>query len=468
MRKSGRVSVGLVALAVLAGAALLASCSRGSHKRPPDIVIVVLDTVRSDRTALGGERSVTPTLDRLGEESTVFTRAWANGPWTVPSHASIFSGLLPSYHRCTSRRIPFLPGSPTFAELLSARGYETVAFYSNPWLSDRLTGMLIGFEERFDESGNSDEILKAVDQGGGRTLANVSRWLDGRRDDRPLLMFVNFLEAHLPYDPPSDYRETFLRDIPREYVVTTDWAHEFNARVRSADAAERARVARLYDGDVNTSDRCLAELIKKLDEHGLYENAVIIVTSDHGENLGEHGFLDHQFGVFETLIDVPLVVRAPGRLAAGHRDDPVMLTDIYDTVLELAGVEDGPQTPHSRSLLSTPADRRRPQIAEYDGANRKLLEHLKDLNPSLDLSRYATAYAKVRVDSLELVLGSDGSVELHDLVKDPGRKRNIAASDPGAVGALRVLLPAQTWGEPIDTEIDAETREQLESLGYIQ
>ena len=281
-------------------------------------------------------------------------------------------------------------------------------------------------------------------------------------------MFVNFLEAHLPYDPPEDYRAEFLEDAPPGFVVTTNWAQQHNARSSMATDAELARAARFYDGDVNMSDRYLGELLRQLREHGLYEDTVIIVTSDHGENLGDHGFLDHQFGVFETLIEVPLVVRAPGATETGWSDAPVMLTDIYDTVLELAGVDDAPETPHSRSLLSGSFDPARPQIAEYAGANHELIKHLGNLNPMLDLTRYQTAYAKVRVEGLELTVGSDGSLELYDLEGDPGRTRNRAGSDPSAVEELRAVLPHGDWGESTDAQIDDEMRDQLRSLGYIE
>ncbi len=458
----GGVFTVVVSVALL----LLASCAEPPGG--PNIVVVVLDTVRIDRTGAGDGASATPALDALGEEGLVFTRAWANGPWTVPSHASIFTGLLPSSHQCTSRRFAFLPGSPTFAELLSEKGYETAAFFSNPWLSDRLTGMLVGFEERFSETGEGAEILSSTDQGGARTLANFTRWLSERRDDRPFLVFVNFLEAHLPYDPPDDYRAEFLADAPPGFVVTTDWAQRHNARAAMATDAEIERAARFYDGDVNTSDRYLGEVLRQLRQRGLYEDTVIIVTSDHGENLGDHGFLDHQFGVFETLIEVPLVVRAPGTGRTGWSDAPVMLSDIYDTVVDLAGVAGAPETPHSRSLLSDPFELARPQIAEYAGANHELVKHLGNLNPTLDLTRYRTAFAKVRVENLELTVGTDGSIELYDLEGDPGRTVNRAGSDPDAVAALRAILPVGEWGEPENARIDEEMRDQLRSLGYIE
>lgn len=454
-----------IALAVFA--VLLVSCSRPESR--PNVVVVVLDTVRLDYTGPGGTSDLlTPALDGLAADGTVFTRAWSNAPWTVPSHASMFTGLLPSSHKCTGRNFTFLSPEPTFAELLGESGYQTVAFFSNPWLSDRLTGMLRGFEERHVESGRGTEILTTTDQGGARTVANVSDWLNDRSDERPFLMFINLLEPHLPYHPPADYRRSRLSDIPRDYAVTTDMAHELNAGLLDPDDVDFERVGRLYGGDVNTADRYLGEMLRLLQDHGLYDDTVIVVTSDHGENLGDHGYMDHQFGVYASLIDVPLVVRAPGLLSPGVREDPAMLTDVYDTVLDVAGIETGPATPHSRSLLGEPAGAARPQIAEYSGANPELVRHLKYLNPTHDTSRQEVAFAKVRVDSIELTVGSDGSERLYDLKNDPGRALDLAPANRAIAGALFELLPAVRHADGVEVEIDEETREWLRSLGYIR
>lgn len=462
-----RTAAAVTALVVLATVALVVSCSR--EPSSPNIVIVVLDTVRLDYTGTGGTAAdLTPALDDLAQEGTVFTRAWANAPWTVPSHASMFSGLLPSTHRCTGRGFRFVSEEPTFAELLRDSGYETVAFFSNFWLTDALTGMLRGFETRFVESGRGTEILTTSDQGGEKAVENVSTWLGERREDRPFLMFVNLLESHLPYDPPADVRRSRLPDIPMDYMVPTSMAHEVNSGLLDADSVDFDRVGRLYGGDVNSTDSYLGEIIRLLRESGHYEDAIIIVTSDHGENLGDHGYMDHQFGLWPSLIDVPLVVRAPKRLPPGRRDDPVMLTDIYATVLDAAGVDSDTDTPHSRSLFAGPANASRPQIAEYTGANPELVKHLKHINPSHDTTRQELAFAKVRIDSLEFMIGSDGSEELYDLKNDPERTVNLAPANPAIVAVLLEVLPAVRRVDGVDVEIDEETREWLRSLGYIR
>lgn len=467
MTRRRRRAVEFVALAVMAAAVTWTACERRPAR--PNIVLVVLDTVRRDYTDLGGsDASSTPVLDRLAAEGTAFTNVWANGPWTVPSHASIFSGLLPSSHRCTGHNHLFETESPTFAELLSESGYETAAFFSNPWLTSRLTGMLRGFEEHCVNPVDGMTIFHRGDQGGPETIRNVEEWLSERDRSRPFLLFVNFLEPHLPYDPPDEYREAHLADLPADEVFETMWALEYNAGVRSFDGADMGRAARLYAGDVHTADGHLGDVLELLGQLAEEENTVVMVTSDHGENLGDYGFMDHQFGLFETLIEVPLVIRAPGRLPPGRRDDPVMLSDLYDTVLELAEIEEGPDTPHSRSLLGPPANPDRPIVAEYIGANAALLRALRELNPDLDTSRVELAFSKVRVDSMEFTVASDGSQTLFDLAADPERTRDIAAERQGVTNLLFELMPAVTLVGGGESEVDEEMREWLRSLGYIR
>jgi arylsulfatase A-like enzyme len=460
-------ALALATLVLLTCSLALTGCAEPA--RGPNIVLIVLDTVRLDYTGPSPDGdSATPVLDGLAQEGTVFTDVWANGPWTVPSHASIFSGLLPSSHKCTGHNHLFQSTSPTFAELLKEAGYETAAFYSNPWLTDRLTGMLRGFEHYAVESDDRERIFHRGNQGGPESVANVDEWLSGRDASRPFLMFVNFLEPHLPYDPPERYREEHLSDLPFDDVFKTAWAMELNAGALQPERVDFERAGRLYAGDVNAADEYLGQVLESLGQHVDVENTVIIVTSDHGENLGDYGFMDHQFGLFETLIEVPLVVRAPGLLEPGRRDDPTMLSDIYDTILELAGIEDGPDTPHSRSLLGPPAAPDRPLIAEYTGATASLIEALVALNPGLDPAPLKRAFSKVRIGRMEYTVGSDGSETLYDVAGDPGRTRNLVDEMRELATAMFDVMPAVSTAGGGEVQVDEEMRERLRALGYVR
>lgn len=463
-RGRGRQAVGWVtALLLLAAGA----CRRQPPTSRPNLVLVVLDTVRRDATHGTG---ASPELDRLERRGTLFTNAWANGPWTVPSHASLFTGLLPVEHGCDSLDPRLRTPRSTLAELLGRSGYETAAFFSNPWLSDQLSGLLRGFQLRSEGPTVDPAGMRHGDQGGANTLERVQEWLARRRDARPFFLFVNLLEAHLPYDPPVDWRQR--EGLDPETIVDESWAHEFNAGLHPAASQDWARLRRLYTGDVYAADRLLGALLRLVETEGPNGNTVIAVTSDHGENLGDHGLVEHQFGIHETLLAVPLVVLAPGRLAPGVRNDPVMLSDLFATLLELAAVAADSPRRFSRSLLGPSAPSDRPVFAEYAGAPPSLLEMLQRMNPHLDAARLAPGYSTVRVGQVRLTLSDSGTAQLHDLAADPAQQRDIAAERSGVVGVLEELLRQAQAGrverhaEPLP--IDEELRERLRSLGYVR
>ena len=471
-----------LAVGALLVLALSLSCSRPVGR--PNIVIVVLDAVRRDHIGAeipgSGGASITPNVDAIAAEGTMFANAWANGPWTLPSHVSIFTGLLPSSHGCNGASFRFEAEVPTLAALLGGAGYETVAFYSNPWLTDGLSGMLRGFDQEYVDPTLDLSILSSGEQGGPETVANIGEWLRGREPGRPFFMFVNLLEAHLPYSPPEAYRREYLSDLPEDDVATVEWAHSVNARLVDPARVDWERVRRLYAGDVNAADSLLGEIMQLLKAAGFDEDLVLFVTSDHGENLGDHGFTDHQFGVFESLLAVPLVVRVPPSLSAGVsgrgttgsggsgpvvRHDPVMLTDLYATVLDLAGIEERPSRPHSRSLLEPTSDGDRLVIAEYV-VPRLLRDHLQSMNPSLDEPWLHNAYATVRSGDVRLTVGSDGSVELTDYSEDPLERGRLQERGRVLAEALSGVLPVP--GSPSERdEIDPELRDALRSLGYV-
>jgi len=311
------------------------------------------------------------------------------------------------------------------------------------------------------------DIYASSAQGGPETVAGVGEWLESRDGRRPFFLFVNFLEAHLPYDPSPSYREMHLADLPPDDRVTARWANEFNAGLHRGENVDWERVRRLYRGDVAEADRLLGCLLELLRERDLLDDAVLVVVSDHGENLGDHGYVDHQFGVFETLLAVPLVVRAPGRLEAGTRSDPVVLTDLYATVLDAAGVTGEPFPETSRSLLGPPARAERPLVAEYAGPPRILLDRLAEINPAVDLERLAMAHSTVRVGPLRATVSSDGGVALFDLSQDPAESRNLAADEPDKAGTLLRLIPGARGGTEADSKIDERLSESLKALGYM-
>jgi arylsulfatase A-like enzyme len=468
----------------------------------PNIVLVILDTVRKDYTGQSSTGEVfTPRLNKLAAEGTVFRNAWANAPWTTPSHASFFTGLLPSAHGCIAVGLHLAKEHATMAEILSENGYETAAFFSNPCLTDSASGVLRGFEYKRETSlfdvnkpnlGAPGQIIvdpppplppkvtqKRGDQGGESSCKLASQWLSQRNRKKPFFLFVNILEAHLPYDPPASYREKHLADLPPDDMVSVGWADKFNARLVPPESVDWKRVHRLYRGDVSNADSLLGTILDALAAKGVYEDSIIIVASDHGEQLGEHDLLGHQFSVYETLLAVPLIIRAPQRFPAGVRNEPVMLTDLFATILDLAGVAGAPSPKYSRSLLTlfdkSPSKAgesllSRPIFSEY-GAGEIFAEQMQKLNPKLDTKRFKTAYRTVRVGDMRLTLGSEGSVALYNMAKDPAQDKNVAKAKPDIVKADSALLSEAIGKLTLSKEerkpMDKETEEKLRSLGYI-
>jgi arylsulfatase A-like enzyme len=473
----------IVTLAILFCTLGFAGCTRPSDK--PNIVLVILDTVRSDFTGPGGNNSgLTPQLDRLADEGTVFRNTWATAPWTLPTHASIFTGMLSSAHGCHINHWRLDQTHPTLAGLLSESNYETAAFFSNPWLRDEMTGVLNGFELRRESPISTDEMsMGRSDQGGRAINRNIADWLGQRKGRKPFFLFVNYLEAHLPYDPPAAYRKQHLSDLPPGDLVSIAWSEEYIAGLHPTDSVNWARVRRLYGGDVHHADQLFSALISMLKTHEHYENSVIIVTSDHGEHLGEHNLMDHQFSVHETLLSVPLVIRAPRLLEKGVRNEPIMLIDLFASILDFADVEGENIPPLSRSMrlsadeTSTAMDHtgwsERILIAEYGGGHPFLVNGLLELNPDLDPGPFKRGYRSVRWRDFRLTIATDGSAWLHDLSIDPHQSKNLIEEHPQVVEELYASMMRLSSKEfkkedPEDVEIDEKSLKKLRSLGYIK
>lgn len=476
-------------IVLLASLVLPGGCDKGPER--PHVVVVVLDTMRRDVAGLHNGATpealkadgLTPNLDALGERGVTFTKAFSAAPWTVPSHASMMTGELPSGHFCISKRPRLAADVPTFAEKLRDAGYATGAFFSNPWLTSKATDVLRGFEvqDKADITGLFSLESRVGDQGGRETVGAVTNWLRERAEspDEPFLLFVNLLEAHLSYDPPDAYRRQRLSDLPAGDTVPIAWAHEYNAALHPHDEVDWSRVTRLYAGDAWFADMLLGRLLAHLEETGLADDAIVIVTSDHGENLGDHGLMEHQFSVHETLLAVPLVIHVPekwrdvcdpGAGPGGRRDDPVQTTDLYATALDAAGLDISDPPPFSRTWFGPRFPAERPIFAEYAGPAPGLLEMLAGRNPGFDPSHLDRALGTVRVGDLRLTADDLGLMELHDMARDPGQLEDIAYDNQDAANAMLQLLMQAVRGGPDDrdpVEIDPETRRQLESLGYI-
>ena len=333
----------LLGLGLLGG--LVSGSCGGPEGPPPNVVLFVWDTCRADRlSAFGHPRPTTPRLEALAAKGVRYARCSSPAPWTAPAHASLFTGVAMHRHGLeVGRGDRVHPGIPLLAETLGKSGYETAAFVANSYISD-LTGLSRGF--RFLEN-VSDNSTGAQDA--DRVIASVKAWLSVRSPDPskdgPFFLFANFMDCHLPLKPPradvEEVREPGVPDADLAAASTLSGpaalAHLLGIR-RLDDGLLRGNRSR-YDGAARFLDRKTAELLDLLGARGLLKDALVVVTSDHGENLGEHGMLDHRISLYDTLLRVPLVVHRPGRYEGGAVvQAEVSLMDVYPTILAEAGV----------------------------------------------------------------------------------------------------------------------------------
>ncbi len=443
----------------------------------PSFVVVVLDTVRADHTsAYGYDRETTPNLSRLATRGARFERAYATSNWSLPSHASLFTGLLSSHHGAHSEHLKLDDHHPTLAESLAVHGYETACFSSNAWIAPG-TGMSRGFQ-LYRESWRRTHIdwmllAKRVyfalwapdrDKGGADLVAGVRRWLSERDAARPYFLFVNLFEAHAPYQHvPRAFRRRFTNaDLSlraMEVIGSRVATATQNGNLLSHDDA--AIGLDLLDGAIAAADAALGEILDLVGE-----DPIIVVVADHGELFGEHTLFGHSNTLYEPLIRIPMVM-AGGTIPKGFVvPEVVSLVDIMPTLLATAGVEGPAVDGVNLETLLAPRDddrveRGRRVRAEQFFPNKGAMgwrRHRKEQ------SEYLLARKEAVVDgALKRIVSGEGSDFGYDLRLDPAEdhpfsgaqtKLDARVPDPGASRTAAAIDPFQM--------------KVLQALGYLQ
>ncbi len=387
----------------------------GPLPAPPPIVLISIDTLRSDRLPVYGYAAgETPAIDALARDSLVFERAFCHTPLTLPSHVSILTGRLPDAHGVRDNQgYRFDPaGSSFLPRELKALGYATGAAVS-AWVLRGDSGLAADFD-LYDDAIPLREgtALGGVARSGAETLASVEPWLRGTAGG-PFFLFFHLFEPHLPHDPPDPERW----DDP-------------------------------YDGEVAAADRVVGELLELLEELGVYDRAAIVLLSDHGEGLGDHGELEHGILLYREVLQVPLLLKLPGSARAGRVATPAQLVDVVPTLLELAGAPVPDGLPGA-SLLALPEEPRRIYAETF---YPRLHYGWSDLASIVD-------------GDFHFIDGPDP--ELYHLGDDPAETRNLLREERRRAAELRRHLEGfdRTLAPPAAT--DSETRERLAALGYL-
>lgn len=469
--------------AALATAALLAtSCDRPTSRvgeacaasdPRPDIVLISIDSLRPDHLgAYGYAPPTSPTIDRLAAEGVVFENAVSTTSWTLPAHAAMFTGLYDSAHGALDIDDRLAAGHTTLAESLRDAGYRTAGFFGGPFLHPTF-GLDQGFEvyrSAMTVVGDDapDEAIRGYadyashrDVTGPRTVERFRRWLE-TADPCPTFVFLHLWDVHYDYIPP----ERYVRLFDPDYEGEIDGVDFIRNEAISAGMAPRdlEHVVALYDGEIRFTDDTIRQLLEDFERARGLDDAIVVVTSDHGDEFFEHQRKGHQKTLFEEVVRVPLIVRWPGRAEAGLRvADQVRLIDLMPTLLEAAGVEEPPrvQGRDIAPLLSGGSLPPQPALLEL-----------------VCLGRDQRAW---RSNERKLILDrSAGLGWLFDLVSDPREQHALQPGTPefdARIAGLKARLDAElaaasAWGEAIGdregAEVDADMLERLRALGYVE
>lgn len=458
----------------------------------PNVVLVVLDTARRDRFGCYGyDRPTTPTVDSLAKSGVQADTMLASAPWTMPSHASLFTGLYPSQHGSQWQTGPKMRTSVpiTLAEWMRSIGYETVCATNNGLISPK-TGLARGFDRyafRLDIEQGQKRIrrrLKKVLFGGDSGGLVINDWL--RRElpnvRRPLFLFVNYLECHWAYVPPARLEKRVggprfgFVEAARYRAGLARTAGPWEAIAR-ADARTLDVYSTLYDGELANADEHVDELLDILRASGHLPEGetLVIVTSDHGEHIGDYGLADHHASLADTLIRVPFIAWAPGWLKARRVTDLFEFVDVFPSIAHLLGRDVPSRVTGRRADLFVPgAGEHRPYgFAEWRSWSDKERRRLAQRNPSYDFSGLGLDLVCVRYDNLKLVRRGDGREALYDCNQD--ESTDVSAQHPGRLAEMRALLDREVaswsqWGqgdEALRDDERAEIEERLSALGYI-
>ncbi|MCB9899499.1 MAG: sulfatase [Planctomycetes bacterium] len=360
-------------------------------RRPPNVLFVSLDTLRADHLgAYGYRRDTSPHLDALAAEGALFEDCIAVSDWTLPTHASLFTGLDPTVHGVQLPSDSLARGVLTLGEAFAGAGYETAGCHSNPFLDERF-----GFARGFSTWRGSATRESALVELAGEPKGSVSgvrptqpglrehdylvqraapqvtefglEFLDAHAaDDAPFLLFLHYNDAHSDYIPPAPYDRMFDTGY-RGPIDGEDYSHDERVRP-DMDPDALAYIVSLYDGEIAAEDAQLGRVLDRLDALGLRDDTLVVVTADHGEGFFERGENEHRYGPYHELVHVPWIVRLPGDVPAGLRvATTVSQIDVAPTLLDLAGVEGAERMDgrsHARALRAGREPPARPVLSQ--------------------------------------------------------------------------------------------------------
>ena len=451
-------------IAALVLAALVPGCTGApaTEEKRPNVLLIVVDTLRVDRLGCyGAERETSPAIDEFAADAVRFERAYSTAPWTIPSVASMFTGRFPGSHATSSFDLQLPDELDTLAELLRSSGYSTAGVVSHFALDSR-HNFDQGFEVYLESEALGHDHLST--EGVTRqALEQLDRLAGG---EAPFLLFAHYFDPHYNYQPHPEF------GFAAASAGRLDGTQPMRLLLQMESSMSREELAflrDLYDGEIRYTDRGVGRLLQRLDELGLKEETVVVLTADHGEEFLDHGKLGHTSSLYEELIHVPLIVRDPGREAAGPAvvACPVSLVSLMPTLLGLVGLEFEEDRFQGSSLV--------PLLAGDEPADKALLFAELDFVPVREGRQVGVVHKKAVLGERFKLIRDDptGTFELYDLAADPRELTNLAETDAARLSQLQEALEralafaVSAAVAPQPRELDESEIERLKSLGYV-
>lgn len=454
---------GLCALLILAA---LVSCRDAGGPPAANVVIVVVDTLRADHLGhYGYGRETSTGIDRFSRQASLFTECYAPAPWTIPSTVSLLTGHFTSRHRITRFRDILAPSAVTLAEILRDSGWHTAGFSFNPLVAPH-RGLDQGFTSFNEVPDGKSRYYPDI----AEMFTEVREWLD-RGSREPFFLFLQPMNVHGPYQVPEHRRSALLGRTPGpEFSFQDDvwnrvmWG-QLEWRGKVTEPYLRSFVDQ-YDTAVRYSLDELGGLFDHLRDRGIYEDSLIIVTSDHGEELYDHQGFGHSYTLHREVLRVPLYIKLPRQQKARTVSGRASLMDIFPTVTEVVGVDPGLEI-DGRSLIPLIRGRADPETA----AARSMLFHTewqhRGIARAILSGRYKLIEIEKNYEKLENVL------RLYDIESDPLESTDLSAEMPEVVRRLQDEMHGgfAEYGYPLPAveqhTLSAEEKEKLRALGYI-
>ena len=466
----------------------------------PNIILISIDTLRQDHVSCYGYyKTTTPNIDRLASEGTIYKNNFSTGVWTPPGHASMLTGLYVSEHGVYGER-RLSDDIPTIATILKENGYQTAGFVNNSQV-----GALVGFDKGHDTfvevwkgissrskveryfKGAIRQVKKRLgyeDMGASRTNELVKEWILNTIDpNRPFYLFIHYIEPHNPLIPPQPYKDRYLSDkrfidVDRDKIKKV--AHNplicFTEMI-TLNPVEIDILKALYDAEIEYTDSKIGEIMNVLKEKDIYDNSMIMITSDHGEHFGEHNLWSHTASLYNEILHIPLIIKYPKGIECKkevyHYTQSI---DIFPTVMDIVSISKKEVMDHSGvSLVHNNNGNKFHDFvfAEWEGRIPYFVQtRLKDPQSSLNAGRFTNKMWTIIGEQYKYILTSDGKEELYNVKKDKSEIDNLIDQNQEDADMMKKKLErwmseAKRNSDNDRRVVDDEVRKNLEGLGYL-